>query len=189
MATEFYATSQKQYVEVIERLLLRATSVRWKFAKVFSDNSCKKPQDSAYCGFVGSLKDSARKFLKTLEKYLDKKEEIGLKAIEAYVDEVTDIISSRVDDFVGQFEPSKLVCYLKQSKEAAEKYKNELQAYKKAFLNETLTNFEDEMNTYKDDIDHYKKLIVTQYKRCLSDNDKGKCLEEVIKVKVNKSQY
>lgn len=131
---------------------------------------------------MGSLKDSARKGVKDLEKQLDEREEIGSKAIGAYVDEVTDIILSKLDEFVGHFEPSQLICYLTQSKQASEKYKNEIQAHKQAFLNETQTSFEDEMNTYREEIDCYNKLIVTQYKRCLADEDKGKCLEDYVKV-------
>lgn len=131
---------------------------------------------------MGRLKDSARKGLKELEKHLDKKEEIGSKAMKAYVDEVTDIICSELDEFVGPYEPSKLVCYLTQGKQAAEKYKSQLEAHKNAFFDETETSFEDEMNTYREEIDRYNKLIVTQYKLCLAGEDKEKCLDDYVKV-------
>lgn len=176
--------SQKNTTDAIERVFAKATSSRWKIAKIWTSNCQRYRKSEVYCGFIDALRNSSREGVEAFDKITQTKENITKEALNDYVADVQAFLTEKM--LMLDIQTEKLSCYAAEAGPVFQTKNETMDAGKEMFerfTNETQIEFVERMDGYRMSIIEYTDSITSNYVKCLKEAAVVKiCLESFAEV-------
>lgn len=183
MLEDHYDKSVELSLKSVESILVNASSAHLRFEKIRT-HACERLKQSTFCKLAGGLENVSKSCADELGEFLVEEGTAKIKsmAFDAYVDEINEVIKEKLSPFKDQISSANANCLLNKFFDSSDMSLEKIQAGLLDYHEETLSDYKEEMDAYREGILDYTRKVSTSFRQCIVAGD-VECLENYVKVR------
>jgi hypothetical protein len=180
---QLYEKNQLVVVDETEKLLLEVKSFKWRWSRLWN-KFCSKTKEFSYCTFIKGLVKTSKAGIHKMSNQIELNniEKIKREATKTFQDDCSELLKKKLEENRDLVHKERLGCYFTQMRKQLELHSKKTQEMSEKGRLESISEFQERMQSFRQEILSLKKQISENYRKCVKSKEIRHCLDAYVKV-------